>query len=89
MDDSINNGSNILISNGTRTADFGIAQNQGDLKTIHGLSLLISYELKPHLYWDINAIYRSESTVSDTGEIDSNFIGTGLRYNIAKASVDY
>ena len=89
IDNSINYGSNILITNASRTANFGIDQHQGNLKTIHGLTFHVSYELTTNLYWDLQGVYRNEETLGVNGILSANYVGTGLRYNVAKASVDY
>ena len=89
LDDSVNFGSNILITNASRTSNFGVTQHQGNLKTIHGLTFLASYELTSNLYWDIQGVYRSEASQTGEGDISARYIGTGLRYNVAKASIDY
>ncbi len=89
LDDSVNFGSNILITNASRTSNFGVNQHQGNLKTIHGLTFLASYELTSNLYWDIQGVYRNEASQTGEGDISARYIGTGLRYNVAKASVDY
>ncbi len=82
-----NAGEDVLLDNGTRSSDFGQNQNQGLLTSINILRLQFSYELTRKLYWDVELLMRNESNTET--DLSSQYIGTGLRYNISQTTVDY
>ena len=88
LNDDTNNGGNILISNTTRIADFGIEQNQGQLSRIRMLHLNLYYQITNNLFWDIESIYRVNQ-IEGLPEQKTLYLGTALRYNIGNQFLDY
>jgi hypothetical protein len=85
---NLNYGSDILLLNTTRIADFGINQLQGSLSTIDMLNIDISYELFHDLYFDIDILWRRDNNI-DLEDINTSYIGGGIRYNIYNTNIDY
>ncbi len=83
-----NFGSEIMWPDATRVADFGIEQNQGAVSTINMLDLTASYQILPQLYLDLQVIRRKDSNAL-LGGFDTNYFGTGVRYNISNTTIDY
>ena len=88
LNNEANNGGNILISNTTRIADFGIEQNQGKLSRIRMLHLNLYYQISNNLFWDIESVYRVNQ-IETLPEQQTLYLGTALRYNIGNQFLDY
>jgi hypothetical protein len=86
--DGLNYGSDILQLNTTRIADFGISHNQGSLSTVNMLNFDISYELFHDFYFDAKALWRRDKN-KDLSNINTTYIGGGIRYNIYNTNIDY
>lgn len=84
----INYGSEIQWPNVTRNAEYGVAQNQGALSSIHLLDLNISYELFHNFYLDLQFLTRRD-TNSNLTSYSTDFGGAGIRYNISQRTIDY
>ena len=82
-----NMGEDLLLNNGTRTSDFNQAQNQGVATDINLLRVRVAYEISNRLFIDLEILLRDET--STASQLSSSFIGTGLRYNIGKDTVDF
>ena len=86
--ENLNYGADILLLNTSRIADFGINQHQGSLSTIDMLNIDISYELFHDFYFDIKALWRRDQNI-DLQDINTTYIGGGIRYNIYNTNIDY
>ncbi len=86
--DDNNYGSDILLVNETRVADFGNDLLQGERRKIHQATLLASFELSYNLFLDLNYILRSESR-RNLGNLKTNYLGMAIRYNMAPVKIDY
>lgn len=83
-------GSNIFLPNVPpyRNKDYGFNVGSGAKTKVAYASLLLSYELRPNLFIETNAVYRKESV---TGISSSNtfIIYAGLRWNMHRREFDY
>lgn len=78
-----NYGSNILLPNTPpyRTFDYGYKVGSGNLNKVSYASFLLSYEVKPNLFVEANAIYRSQ-TAPATADQNTTVISAGIRWNM-------
>lgn len=83
----LNFGQDILIPNGTRVSNYGNTQNQGLLSTIQALDLVASYRITHKLYWDLHFQIRTDSNI--LRDLNTQYISTGIRYNVGVKRVDY
>lgn len=83
-----NFGSDILVPDITRVADFGVSQHQGALSTINMFNLTASYELLSNLYLDLEFVERKDDN-KELISYSNRYFGMGFRYNISNTSIDY
>ncbi len=86
--EGLNFGSNILPLNTTRVSDFGVSQHQGSLSTINMVNFDASYEIFHDFYLDFKALWRTDQNV-DLEDINTTYIGGGIRFNIYNTQLDY
>ena len=84
---NINYGSDVLIPNGTRFSNYGVSQHVGVKSTIKLIDVNIGYELYHNLFIDLSWLSRSDSHIIEN--INTNYIGGSLRYNIGRTLNDY
>ena len=87
-DNNGNFGADILTINTTRNSDRGVYQHQGALSKIQIIRLDFSYMLFHDFYIDAQLLLRKDNNV-ELGNINTTFIGTGIRYNINTSQIDY
>lgn len=87
--DGLNWGSNILIPHGTRVMDQGNITGQGVSNQVTNLSLDLSYEIFHNYFIDLNMLYRKQDSADDNYDLDTKYIGGGIRANISNAKLDY
>lgn len=90
--DSANNGSNIFLPNipPYRTKEYGFDIGSGARTTTALASLLLSYELRPNLFVEGNALYRKESSASPLLPSEKTFvISAGIRWNMHRRAFDF
>ncbi len=89
---NISYGSNIFLPSAPpyRTMEYGYFVGSGWKTDVMYTSLLLSYELKENLFFELNAVYRKLDTktapiISQT----SSVISIGVRWNIARREFDF
>lgn len=89
--DTANNGSNILLPNAPpyRVKDFGFGLPSGVPVKTALLSGYLSYELRPNLFLEGNAVYRKESSTIPAYGRDSWIIYAGVRWNISRRTFEF
>ncbi len=88
-DNDTNWGTNILVPNGTHESDKGNHVGQGYNTTVNMISFDASYEFMHNYYVDLRYIYRDQVSELDTKNINTNYIGAGVRVNIGLMNYDY
>jgi hypothetical protein len=85
-----NYGSNILLPNTPpyRTFDYGYEVGSGALNKVGYASFLVSYEVKPNLFVEANAVYRSQ-TAPATADQNTTVISAGIRWNMHRREFDF
>jgi len=86
---SDNWGTNILLPNTTREAEFGNSIGQGiEAKTLIA-RLDISYELYHNTYLDLHFFYRNLNSEDDARDQKTTYFGGGFRMNFANRDLDF
>lgn len=88
-DEQNNWGENILTPSETRVQDFGNEIGQGIETTIVNLKLDVSYQLTHNLYLDLNFMQRIQDSLVDSKDIETQYVGFGIRMNTAQLKIDY
>jgi hypothetical protein len=85
-----NYGSNILLPNTPpyRTFDYGYEVGAGALNKVGYASFLASYEIKPNLFVEANAVYRKE-TATTINDQRNTIISAGIRWNMQRREFDF
>ena len=84
-----NYGTNILLLNGSRNTDFGNETTQGLQTDIMMLGFNASYQLMYNYYLDLDVVYRKSDSELASKQIDTKYIGLGLRVNMGREHTDY
>jgi len=84
-----NYGNNILLVNGSRNTDFGNETAQGLQTDIMMLGFNASYQLMYNYYLDLDLVYRKSDSELASKQIDTKYIGLGLRVNMGREFIDY
>jgi hypothetical protein len=79
-----NFGSNIFLPNrlGLRTSEYGYSIGLPVAANVKYASLLLSYELKPNLFLEANAVFRKQSAYAAVPEQSTAVIYAGIRWNM-------
>ncbi len=82
-------GSNILLPNTTREQTYNNEIGQGI--TSHTLlgGLDVSYQLAHNIYLDFNYFYRKEDSDDDSRDLNTQYIGGGVRINMSRQRMDF
>jgi hypothetical protein len=86
---SQNFGGNILRSYSTRVMDFNNSIAQGEKNDIFILGLDVQYEIYHNFYLDLNLLYRKLNSEEDVNDLDTRYIGGGIRINVANQKLNY
>ena len=81
--DSISYGSNVIIPNTQRPADYGHYIGQGIETNITFWSSSVQYELSPGVMIDARYLYRNKSSALPVRNLKTNLFQLGVRYNMA------
>jgi hypothetical protein len=86
---NVSYGSNIFLPNVDpyRKQDYGFNVGSGVKTKTAYASLLLSYELKPNLFIESNAVYRKESALGTSA--NTFVIYAGIRWNMHRREFDY
>lgn len=87
-DNQGNFGSDILLTNTSRNGEFGINQNQGSLSKISVFRIDLNYQIFHDLYIDFSVLLREDKN-QDLGNLTTQYLETGIRYNIYNSNIDY
>ena len=87
--DGLNWGNNVLIPHGTRVMDLGNEIGQGVSNTVTSLAFDASYEFYHNYFLDFNVLNRSRDSEDDNFDINTRYIGGGIRANISNFKIDY
>jgi hypothetical protein len=82
-------GSNIFLPNipPYRTSDYGYTIGSGVKTNVGYASMLLSYEVKPNLFLETNAVYRRQSALGASAS--TVIIYAGIRWNMHRREFDY
>lgn len=84
-----NFGGNILLSNNERVQDFGNSIGQGINTQLTILGLNLSYQLAHNVFIDVNYFYRNNDSAEDRLDLKTQWIGGGIRVNLARDQKDF
>jgi hypothetical protein len=86
---NVSYGSNIFLPNVDpyRTRDYGFNVGSGVKTKTAYASLLLSYELKPNLFIESNAVYRKETALGTSA--NTFIIYAGIRWNMHRRQFDF
>lgn len=86
---NVNYGSNIFLPNipPYRVNDYGYDVGSGVKNKVAYASLLFSYEVKPNLFLEVNAVYRKQSALSVSD--NTSVIYAGIRWNMHRREFDF
>ena len=85
----VNQGANILLESGSRLNENGNFIGQGISTTMQSLSLDVSYQFVHNYFIDLNFLYRNADADLDDLDIETKYIGGGLRVNLGQVRLDY
>jgi len=85
----VNVGSNILLETGSKESEFNNFTGQGVSTTLRSLSLDVSYQFAHNYFIDLNLLYRNADAEIDELDIETRYIGGGLRVNLGQVRLDY
>lgn len=84
-----NFGSNIFLPNRFRTADYGYEIGGGALAKVGYASFLLSYELRPNLFLETNAVVRKQNAYLTVGARNTLVIYAGIRWNMHRREFEF
>ncbi|MEE9439680.1 MAG: hypothetical protein V3V14_11815 [Saprospiraceae bacterium] len=84
-----NFGGDILVRSGLRANDYGNEIGQGVNTNLLSIGIDISYHFAHNYFLDFNVLHRTVDAAVDGLDIDTRYIGGGLRVNISNAQLDY
>ena len=86
---NVSYGSNIFLPNVApyRTSEYGYYVGSGVKNKIGYASFLLSYEWKPNLFFEVNAVYRNQSAMGKSE--NTSIVYAGIRWNIARREFDF
>jgi hypothetical protein len=90
--DSVSFGSNIFLPNVPpfRNKDFGYSIGSGTTTKTALASMLLSYELRPNLFFEANGQYRKQSVaIGGVSTKSSVVFSTGVRWNMHRRNFDF
>ena len=82
-------GSNLLLSHNTRELEYGNEIGQGFTSTTLMGRLNISYQVFHNMFVDLDYIYRSKDNELESLQQQTNYIGGGIRVNLARQNFDF
>ena len=87
--ENVNFGGNILKITESREGDYGHSTGQGIETNMISLGLDMSYVLFHNYFVDFNFLYRNADAEVDELDINTLYIGGGLRVNLGNIISDY
>lgn len=86
---NMNFGGNVLLVTTSREFDYGNLIGQGIHTNLTSFGLDLSYQLYHNYFVDLNLLYRKADAEIDDFDIDTKYIGGGIRVNIGNIISDY
>jgi hypothetical protein len=87
--DTVFYGTNILRSNETRNADFGIEQGQGIAVDNVIMNLTARYELKHNLFIEAKYFNRNYKAEISSSNLRTRYVSIGLRWNLYRDRTEF
>lgn len=87
--EGVNVGSNILLDTGSKASEDVNFIGQGVNTAIRSLSLDVSYQIAHNYFIDLNFLYRKSDADIEALDIETKYIGGGVRVNIGQVRLDY
>lgn len=89
--DSVSYGSNIFLPNGApyRTGEYGYEIGSGALTKVGYGSFLLSYEWKPNLYFEGNAVFRRQTAYANVPLQKTTVFNFGIRWNMHRRDYEF
>ena len=87
--DSVNYGGNIFLNNQTRQDNFGNTLLQGNKTDIFLADFAFSYMWKHNVFFDFVYNFRKQTDELELNKRTDNFVGLGMRVNIARKELLY
>ncbi len=84
-----NLGGDILLISGSREADFGNITGQGIATDIFSFGIDLSYQVAHNYFLDLNFLTRKSDAEQDDLDVNTTYIGGGLRVNLGNIQLDY
>lgn len=84
-----NFGGNILIPTRLREQEYGNTTGQGIATSMLSLNLDVSYQFWHNYFLDLHMLYRSADADLDALDIDTKYIGAGLRVNLGNIKMSF
>lgn len=84
-------GSNIFLPNGFpyRTADYGYEVGSGSLAKVGYASLLLSYQVRPNLFLEANAVVRKQNAYAAVPSKNTTVLTIGVRWNMHRREFEF
>ena len=82
-------GQNILLISGLREGDFGHSIGQGIETNLMSFGLDVSYQFHHNYFLDLHMLVRNADAAIDDLDIETKYVGGGLRVNIGNVISDY
>jgi hypothetical protein len=84
-------GSNIFLPNRMpfRQRDYGYEVGSGANAAVNYTSLLLSYEWRPNLFFEINAVYRKQGAYANVAARNTSVIYAGIRWNMHRREFEF
>jgi hypothetical protein len=84
-----NYGSNIFLPNILKPSEYGFEIGSPVQTKVGYASLLVSYELKPNLFIEVNGVWRKQTAYYITPEKSTTVIYAGIRWNMHRREFDF
>jgi len=84
-----NVGSDILLVSGSRSGNFGFGLDSGVKSNIQTFALDASYQFRHNYFIDLHLLMRKMEHDDQNFDLETNYIGGGLRINMANFKIDY
>jgi len=84
-----NFGGDILIPTPLREQEYGNFIGQGISTSMVSLSLDVSYQFWHNYYFDLHMLYRSADADLDDLDLDTKYVGAGLRANLGNIKLSF